>query len=281
MPELPEVESMVGYLQGCGLVGAKIYGVQAHHYRFNEIAASEGLVGATITGISRKAKYMIFRTDAGILLCHNKFTGYWEHSQKPWSFDYVEYKRPPNKMTDVRFVLDVLPSGTPHIGPRLMFHDARCLADLGFYPGITSAKSIKKLAGMGPDVMVTPTLDSEFVADSWTLDVFLKGLKRKNAIKLHLLDQTVQAGIGNIAACEALWHSEINPLKPAGQLSVLEAKALHKAVLDYMQVSIQNKLEYGKYLQVFRVKECVKCKSEVKRITQANRGTYLCPSCQK
>ncbi|MFX8624497.1 DNA-formamidopyrimidine glycosylase, partial [Acinetobacter baumannii] len=62
------------------------------------------------------------------------------------------------------------------------------------------------LAHLGPE-----PLDDTF--DGPALAAALDG--RQSPIKAALLDQTVVAGIGNIDACEALFHARLSPQRTA------------------------------------------------------------------
>ena len=53
------------------------------------------------------------------------------------------------------------------------------------------------------------------------------------------MDQRVVAGIGNIYANEALWLAGIDPSRPARSLSEIEVAALHHAIRDVLERSIE------------------------------------------
>ena len=115
-------------------------------------------------------------------------------------------------------------------------------------------------------------------------------------IKNALLNQRRLAGVGNIYASEALHRAGIDPRRPAGSLSRVEIRRLHRAVRgvlraaldkagttvrDYQSVngrsgSFQNHLRvYGR-----EGGRCPRCGSEVSRLVQAGRSSFFCPSCQ-
>ncbi|MDD5596286.1 MAG: bifunctional DNA-formamidopyrimidine glycosylase/DNA-(apurinic or apyrimidinic site) lyase, partial [Candidatus Omnitrophica bacterium] len=105
------------------------------------------------------------------------------------------------------------------------------------------------------------------------------------------------AGIGNIYASEVLFLARIDPCRKVESLSDEEFKKLYQGILKALETAIQAggstrahfvniEGERGYYLDYAYVygKEgypCSGCKGKVKKITQAGRGTYYCPGCQK
>jgi len=112
--------------------------------------------------------------------------------------------------------------------------------------------------------------------------------RKKIAIKPTLMDQSVIAGLGNIYAAEALWEAEMDPRKPAAKASRVKLERLVDAIR--LVLSPKKRLP-GRYtdkrgVERFAVydregKECRRCAGTIKRIVQAGRSTYFCPSCQR
>jgi formamidopyrimidine-DNA glycosylase len=120
---------------------------------------------------------------------------------------------------------------------------------------------------------------------------------KRTPIKSALLDQRVVAGLGNIYVCEALFRARISPKRLAA--SVAGARAMRlvpaiKAVLgDAIKAGGSSLRDYAKadgelgYFQHhFAVygregKPCTSCRGTIKRIVQAGRSTFYCPSCQR
>lgn len=229
-----------------------------------------------IEGITRKAKYIILHLNDGILLCHNKFTGYWSLDIKPWTFDYLEYDRKPGPK-DIRATFNVMgPDGTHGL---LEYHDARLLGELEFFKGTKDPTLIERLNHLGPDVVETPTLTPAFRNTLWDFCAFQHAMKTTGQpIKLALLDQRRQAGIGNIYACEALWRASINPFGKAKDCKSLHP--LYTAIKEVMSEALSHKVDYDKYIKVFRRDKCERCNTAITRSEQANRGTYWCQVCQ-
>jgi formamidopyrimidine-DNA glycosylase len=120
---------------------------------------------------------------------------------------------------------------------------------------------------------------------------------RKLAIKAALLNQTLLSGVGNIYADESLFHAGIRPRRAAGRLSRDELERLRRAlrkvlghairlggssVSDYVDANGVKgffQLEHCVYLRTGE--PCRTCKTPIRRIILAGRGTHFCPVCQR
>jgi len=99
--------------------------------------------GAKIVEVRNMAKFLIFHTTRGILLAHNKFTGWFEFLTNKFRMDYVELGKPPGlEQYKARWVFDD--------GDVLLFHDARQLGDLEIYPEVYNEMEIPRLQKFGP-----------------------------------------------------------------------------------------------------------------------------------
>lgn len=122
----------------------------------------------------------------------------------------------------------------------------------------------------------------------------------RRPIKVHLLDQTVVAGIGNLYASEILHRAQIHPETAADSISRSRLARLAMATLEILEDAIRyegstlgdgtyrNALnQSGGYQNVHRVYDregetCMTCQSGVvSRIIQAQRSTFYCPRCQR
>jgi formamidopyrimidine-DNA glycosylase len=123
----------------------------------------------------------------------------------------------------------------------------------------------------------------------------LKG--KKTPIKSALLDQRVIAGLGNIYVCESLYHARISPKRLAGKVRSEAVAALADAIKAVLRDAIaaggSSLRDYkkadgnlGDFQHHFTVygregEPCPGCGTTVKRIVQAGRSTFWCPTCQK
>jgi formamidopyrimidine-DNA glycosylase len=144
--------------------------------------------------------------------------------------------------------------------------------------------------GLGPE-----PLSKDFDA------AYLKGALRgkRTPIKSALLDQRVVAGLGNIYVCEALFLAHISPKRLASKVQsdkiaplVDDIKVTLKEAIKAGGSSLRDHARpdgsLGEFQHRFRVydregKPCPGkgCKGKIKRIVQAGRSTFYCPSCQK
>jgi len=266
MPELPEVETIKEELKKA-LEGKKIVEVCVHHpLVIREPKAEEfkkGLVGATIKRILRKGKVLILELSNGkSLVIHLKMTGQLIYPGE-------------GKKSRVSFRL----SDSTYLD----FNDQRLFAELRLLADWRDLKFIKNL---GPEPF------------ELSLEAFKKMLKDKRTkIKPLLMDQSFICGVGNLYAAEALFRARIHPHRPANSLSEKEKEALFLELNNTLREAIQHKGssvdDYvrlngkpGGYVAYHKVygregKPCLVCKSPIKKITTAGRGTYFCPKCQK
>lgn len=118
----------------------------------------------------------------------------------------------------------------------------------------------------------------------------------RGMVKPFLLRQDKFAGIGNIIADEVLWRARIHPRAPLATLGQRGRRRLWQAIgrtvsamLAAGGTSIRNwaeptgrpggyqerRLAYGRAGE-----PCPRCRTSLRRIVVAGRGTTICPSCQ-
>ncbi len=125
--------------------------------------------------------------------------------------------------------------------------------------------------------------------------------EKKTNLKAGLLDQKNIAGLGNIYVCEALYRSNLSPLRRASTLSrnVERANALAAAIRAVLSDAIkaggsslndyvQTNGELGYFQHAFDVygregESCRRkgCSGKIKRIVQSGRSSFYCPKCQR
>jgi formamidopyrimidine-DNA glycosylase len=143
-------------------------------------------------------------------------------------------------------------------------------------------------ASLGPDAL------SEAVTPAWLADMIKRSPRA--AIKNLLLDQRRLAGIGNAYAHDILFRARIHPLRTAGSLGPAEVEALHAAMVDVLQGSIDrgglepdiyarsNAMgDWQSFMQV-GYKEgqpCPACGAPITKIKTGATATFICPECQR
>ena len=119
---------------------------------------------------------------------------------------------------------------------------------------------------------------------------------RRLAIKAALLNQNLLSGVGNIYADEGLFRAGLRPRRQCGRLTGAEFERLRLALLDVLLNAIRLggssvsdyvdadgvrgffQLEHCVYLRTGL--PCLRCKTPIRRILLAGRGTHYCPQCQ-
>ena len=120
---------------------------------------------------------------------------------------------------------------------------------------------------------------------------------RRLAIKAALLNQTLLSGVGNIYADESLFHAGIRPRRSSGRLTRAELERLRLALCQVLEHAIRLggssvsdyvdaegmrgffQLEHCVYMRTGL--PCLHCKTPIRRILLAGRGTHFCPICQR
>lgn len=267
MPELPEVETTVRGLERV-LNGRRITRVEARRpdlrHAFPE-DLGQRLIGATVTGLGRRAKYGLIHTDRGdTMVFHLGMSG-------SWRIDHPVLEKHDHLLLET------------DEGKRLALYDPRRFGSVDL---VTTAEieDWPAFAALGPE---------PFQLDPSDLQQRLRG--RSAAIKLMIGDQRIIAGLGNIYVCEALHRAGIHPKRAAGSVSLDRLKRLVPAIGQVLTeaikaggstlkdfVSPEGELGYfSKSFAVYdREGQPCPCGGAVKRIVQGGRSTFYCPKCQ-
>jgi len=269
MPELPEVEvSRRGLAPQ--LAGRKISGVSVREPRLRWPVPRDvlALAGRTVGAVRRRGKYLLVDCGDGHLILHLGMSG----------------------------SLRVLPPGTPPgkhdhfdllLGDRLLrLRDPRRFGAVLWATGDVDAHPLLAHLGVEPlSRALTPQR--------------LHALTRGNriAIKNFLMDGKRIVGVGNIYASESLFRAGISPRKRAGRISRQEAKKLVAAIKVTLQAAIRaggstlrdfvgadgadGYAQQRHYVYDRAGKKCRRCSTRIRKLTQGQRSTYFCPTCQK
>jgi formamidopyrimidine-DNA glycosylase len=271
MPELPEVETIARHLRdgwdgAPPLPGHRILAVTIRWPRHVASPAAarfrREVQGRRVLAVRRRGKYLVFPLDRGTLLVHLKMSG---------DLRVVSQESAPEPFDRTVFHLD-------H-GWELRFSDAR-----KFGKAYLLDDPELLLAPLGPEPLergFTPRLLAERL------------LRRRRALKPLLLDQTFLAGLGNIYVDEALHRARLHPLRRSNTLSPAEAHALWRGIRQSLQrgirlhgASIDWVYRGGEAQNHFRVyqrtgKPCPACGTPIARLVIGQRGTHICPACQR
>ena len=261
MPELPEVEYAARLAREV-VVGRTIRRVRVLHRAQRKAlppAQSRRLAGDSVTAIERRGKYQLLWLRGGrALVVHFRLNGDWALVPPDGAIP---------RHTRVLIGFDR--------GPALALVDSRALATVTVHERGTPA-----LPALGPEA-TAPDFSARWLAGWFS--------RRRGPVKPALLDQRLVAGIGNIYASEALWYARIDPRRPANTLTLTELRrvvrgvkrAMRKALEHperYYGAGVSDAVRFNVYDRAGR--PCRRCRSPIRRIVQAGRGTYFCGRCQ-
>ncbi|MEK6734376.1 MAG: bifunctional DNA-formamidopyrimidine glycosylase/DNA-(apurinic or apyrimidinic site) lyase [Pseudomonadota bacterium] len=138
----------------------------------------------------------------------------------------------------------------------------------------------------------------EPLGEDFSLNYFVSILsKKKQPIKLFIMDNMNLVGVGNIYASESLFLSKILPTRAASSLSLEEASLLREKIIEVLKLAIKQGGssikdyssvggENGYFQNFFKVygregKACEICKNPIAKIKQGGRASFFCHKCQK
>ena len=219
MPELPEVEALVGFL-----------GEQARGQVFEKVAVGalsalktyeppvDALVGRTVVDTERRGKFLLIDTDGLWLVLHLARAG------------WVRWK-------DLQPTAPVKPGGKSPLALRVRFEsgagfdvtEAGTEKRLAAYV-VRSPEDIDWISSLGPD-----PLDPAF--DLAALATLLASTKAQ--VKGVLTDQALIAGVGNAYSDEALHVARLSPFRPANKLTAEEVERLFLALRTVLSDAVE------------------------------------------
>ena len=292
MPELPEVETVRRGLAPV-MEGARFVEVVAHRGDLRwplPTNFAKRLKGQTVTGLGRRAKYLLADLSSGdVLVMHLGMSGSFRIAlphgeEKPGAYYHERAKDLAHDHVVFRM----------SSGATIRFNDPRRFGSMKLVPRAALDRE-PLLRALGPE-----PLGNEFDAA-----MLAKACHGKNtSLKAALLDQKVVAGLGNIYVCEALNRALLSPKRKAStiasrtgapnqraELLVEAIKAVLKDAIAAGGSSLRDHRQtdgsLGNFQHNFRVydregEKCQSsgCKGTIKRIVQNGRSTFYCPACQ-
>ena len=268
MPELPEVETVTKSIKK-HLLNRKFKTLSINWpkvlHNFSEKDFQKKIKDQKIINIYRRAKYIILEFKTCIIAIHLRMTG---------------------KL----YVVTKIDKQNKHISAFLQFSDKYLIFEdtrkFGRFYMYNNINFLNNKLGVEP-------LSKDFCIDWLSKNLY----NRSRQMKYLLLDQTFIAGLGNIYTDEALWHSRIHPLSKSNTIPIEKIKKLLNAIKKVLSESIDSggttirdyTYDYsyvGNYalnLKAYGRKDskCERCGSIITKHVVAQRGTYICPKCQK
>jgi len=269
VPELPELEVVREVLQrrvvGQVIADAKVIPpggpivVRDLTHRGFEAA----LTGATIAGVTRRGKYLVFSLQGGeaeFLAINPKLTGRLQLTEAG-----------AKRMAKTRVILSL---GS---GQELRYVDQKQMGQLYLTHNLDA---VPEYAGLGPEPFEV------------TLQAFRERLKPfRGEIKGILTRGAFVAGIGNAYADEILWAARLHPYRRRTQLTADEVGRLHTAMQSTLSEATDKvRLEMGEDIHLkprefmavhMKTGEpCPRCGTAISLVGANQRITNFCRHCQ-
>ncbi len=293
MPELPEVETVRRGLEPA-MEGASFAKVDVRRGDLRWPLPKDfakRLEGKTVTGLGRRAKYLLADLSSGdVLVMHLGMSGsfhvYRESTDGPLGRYYHERS---NRVAHDHVVFHM------STGAIVTFNDPRRFGSMKLIAR-DRLDAEPLLKGLGPEPLGN-AFDAAMLAKACA--------GKKTSLKAALLDQRIVAGLGNIYVCEALYRAHLSPKRMASTIADRKGapneRATHlveaiKAVLNAAIKSGGSSLrdhrltdgDLGMFQHNFQVYDregepcrTAACRGTVKRLVQNGRSTFYCPVCQK
>ena len=269
MPELPEVEVTRRGLAR-GIAGRTISAVEVREARLRWPVPPDirALSGRRVAAVRRRGKYLLLDCGDGAILMHLGMSG----------------------------SLRLLPPGTPpgkhdHVdlsfGDRILrLRDPRRFGAVLWAPH--AAGPHRLLAGLGVEPL-SRRLDGR------RLHALTRGCRMP--IKQFLMDGRRIVGVGNIYASESLFRAGIDPRRRANRVSLKDCIHLAKAIKQTLRAAIRaggsslrdyvgadgvlGDFQSRTWVYAREGEPCRRCRTAIRRIVQAGRSSFYCPTCQR
>ncbi|WP_433013262.1 DNA-formamidopyrimidine glycosylase family protein [Kribbella sp. CA-294648] len=269
MPELPEVESLTGFLRERAVerafVRADITAISALKTYDPPISS---LVGLLIDDVQRHGKFIDISAQGIHLVIHLARAG-WLRWREEQSTGLV---RPGKGPIACRVVLDD--------GSGFDLTEAGTQKKLAVYV-VRDPAEVPGIAKLGPDPFTL------------TADRFGEILKAAGRVQLKgvLRNQSVIAGIGNAYSDEILHVAKMSPFKPASNLSADELQQLYDAMQETLRDAVgrstglavqdlKSEKKSGMRVHGRKGQKCPVCGDIVREVSFADSSLQYCATCQ-
>jgi formamidopyrimidine-DNA glycosylase len=263
MPELPEIqalsERLVDAVGGAAIAGVDPLGFAALK---TVVPSPESVVGHTVTGVGRRAKYLVFELDDGNrILIHLSQAG------------RLDVEEPPKKTR---------PKGA---AVRIRFDNGRALLVREHGTERKAAWWVLAPGDHGPLERLGPEPGSDEFAD-----LILRGADKRR-IHTILRDQRTVSGIGRGYANDALHRAHVSPYATLASLTAEERQGLLDAIGVTLDEALERErertggLSEPKLGERFRVHNragtpCPECGDGLRRVSYESYEVTYCPQCQ-
>jgi formamidopyrimidine-DNA glycosylase len=265
MPELPEVETIARTLRP-QLVGQSILEADLRWARTLAVPSlrkfREQIRGQKVLEVSRRAKFLNLQLSDFNLFVHLRMSGDL----------FIKGKLDaPEKHDRLRLLLS---NETV-----LVFNDTRKFGRVWLTDDPDSV-----IGDLGPEPL------SGAFTPAWLYENLQR---RHRQLKPLLLDQSFLAGLGNIYTDESLHAARLHPQAASDSVKREAAERLHDAIRATLAEGIRRNgasidwvYRGGEFQNYFRAYDregepCPVCGTKIVKLTVGQRGTHICPKCQK
>lgn len=270
MPELPEVEALALF------VAERAGGQVIERADLGSLSALKtyspplsDLVGRTLSGASRKGKYLCVEAEGLWLVTHFSRAG-WLHWRDPV---------PPARLKPGKGPMALRVGLSGGAGFDLTEHGTEKRLAIWV---VNDPSAVEGVARLGPDPLSAgfgqPQLQALLSATSGQL-------------KSVLADQSVIAGVGNAYSDEILWAAKLSPFKSASKLNQEEVGRLYEALVSVLRDAVERSMgqaakelkdakRRGMSVHARAGETCPTCGTVIREVFLANRSFQYCPGCQ-
>lgn len=196
-----------------------------------------------VDSVKNKGKFMYICLDKYVLFITFGLTGFFSKNQSKHShLEFKLVKTAKHVYTDKEVV-------------RVYFTDQLKFGTIRPYK-LPSSELTKKLKELGPD----PLQDtSKYDFDEWRKR-FTKKTNQNKAVGEVLMNQKVNAGVGNYIRAEVLYNLKWDPFRKVSSLSSKEVLELWEELKRYMKWAFQLQIKHGvhetrKYFKIYEAKD--------------------------
>lgn len=269
MPELPEVETTRrGIAPYVERQIVKSILIRQPQLRWPVPDSLHQLEGQKISKVTRRAKYLLLQSAKGCAILHLGMSG---------SLRVIDASLKAEKHDHVDIILATEKA--------LRLHDPRRFGAVLWTTD--DPLQHKLLSKLGPEPL----------SDAFDATLLYKtSRKRRVSIKQFIMNAQIVVGVGNIYASESLFMAGISPSTAAGRMSLLRYKKLVEAIKIILARAIeqggttlrdfvQAEGKPGYFQQQLTVygragETCTVCHSVIQKMTQGQRSSFYCPTCQ-
>ncbi|MGH9563716.1 MAG: bifunctional DNA-formamidopyrimidine glycosylase/DNA-(apurinic or apyrimidinic site) lyase [Terracidiphilus sp.] len=311
MPELPEVETIARgvnkRVRGDCVVRAW-FANRKQTFKTPAVRQAKNLAGRTILDVHRTGKHIVFELGAAVDGSNQESVGIATPplTAKSAVKDGAPNRRPahPNtaSVADAQWIVHLGMTGrllvtapdvpiAPHTHARLELASGR---ELRFVDPRRFGRLEFRDLCRGGSAFQAPGAEPLTIGAGGFAALFRR---RHMPIKAALLNQSLLAGVGNIYADESLFQAGIAPRRRTNRLTMAELERLRLALRQVLEhairlggSSVSDYVDADGERGFFQLEHCVYqragepcrfCKTVIRRIELAGRGTHYCPTCQR